>query len=218
MAVIKTRSTVEVVVDSSVAKQLSLAVAADQKRKEAEMSMFSYAREAAKQAASQYDAKLGLVDGVDKLVTAYSAPMEDNRNVQSIFRDALLLFCAGNKVVTVTKQAKGSEPEPVAAVKAATTFAKNDVRSAATALRRDIGIAGNRAGRKADKPVVGKVDKLSDDALLLILGDRMGNVKTAAKVCDLLRSLGYEVAKVKERPSARAIMVATKPLRGKKAA
>lgn len=218
MAIIKTRSTVEVVVDASVAEQLSLAVAADQKRKEAEMSMFSYAREAAKQAAKQYDAKLGLVDGVDKLVTAYAAPMEGNTNVQSIFRDALLLFCAGSKVITVTKQAKGSEPTPVPAKEAAALFAKNDVRSAASALRRDIGIAGNRAGKKASKPVVGKVDKLSDDALLLILGDRMGNVKTAAKVCDLLRSLGYEVAKVKERPSARAMMVATKPLRGKKAA
>ena len=213
MAIVKTRSTNEVKLSAEVTGLLVNAVKADNDRQSAEKSMFAYLRDAAQLASEQFEAKLGLVDGVDKLAMAYNEAMDNRGKLRSIFKDCLILFCAGDKSVTITKQAKGSEPEAVKATEAA-KLAKHDVASAATALRADLGISGNKKGAKvATKAVAVKTAKLSDDALIQLISDRMGSVKFAAKLCDAIRAHGYDVTKTRPKPTPKASLAATVKLR-----
>jgi hypothetical protein len=135
-------------------KKLSIVSQAISEAISAANTMYASTKEAAKAAANQLNKKLPPLEAVDEVVATYRDDFSDNHNVRAIFKDALILYAAANKSVTVTTKKAGGEVTEVLKGKAAVDESKHKMRAAASAMRKELG--GGRAsggGRKASNEV-----------------------------------------------------------------
>ena len=163
--------------------------------------MLECCKNAARAAAPSVDKALPLKDAIDKVAALYSDIIGTDNNVRANFKDALLLYVAGTRPVSIVNR-KGEEVHTTA--EEAVSLGKHDMKKAVKEVREELGIGraagGGRKPQQPTKPTkvvegTKQPEKLSADGLALIVASRIEDKKFFEALQARLETAGYTITK-----------------------